>query len=532
MPMARLCVGRHREHRGMSGGESSRRSALLALLVLSVCLSCSRSESGEAAQYPRSWVDNVILISIDSLRADHLGVYGYDEPTSPNLDRLAAQGLVFDKAYSTTSWTLPSHTAMLTGLDDRAHGVRHHETKVAPAISTLAEELGDDDVRTVGFYSGPYLHPTFGLARGFDEYVNCSASVPADAEKKVGLAHFESFKDVTNPILLEKIGQWLASAERVPRNFFFIHMWDVHGHYTPPQEYLDIFDPGYSGKIDGRVYDNADIHPGMAERDLAHLIARYDGEIRYTDDTIAEILRSFEEAGLLASSAVIVVSDHGEEFLEHAAKGHQSTLFEEVLRVPMIIQVAGRRPAEARSQKIVSLIDVYPTVCELLGARCDMEGRVSESLLASYSEGARAKTRNDALADLFHNKYGMIQDAVVVPEGKILRWRMASAELLGTTIRQRLPDQSSVDTAQGTFEIYFDRSALAEEQEGELCKGDDPSPEAKRAKEVLRARVASAKAVGKRLSGGVERKRQLDEETKRRLRALGYMDAAEPQAAP
>src|SRR5690606_23233330 len=122
-------------------------------------------------------------------------------------------------------------------------------------------------------------------------------------------------------------------------------------------------------------------------RDLRHLIARYDGEIRYTDDTIAEILSLFEKAGLLASAAVIVTSDHGQEFFEHGAKGHHTTLFEEVLHVPLILHIPGQKPRVNRDDSVVSLIDIYPTVCELFGEDCAVASKTSESLVKFYSGG-------------------------------------------------------------------------------------------------------------------------------------------------
>ncbi len=485
----------------------------------------TREDRPEVAAAGERHVDNVVLISIDSLRADHLGVYGYQRPTSPALDALAARGLVFDRAYSTTSWTLPSHTAMLTGLDDRAHRVRDQTKRLAPDITTLAEDLADKGIHTVGFYSGPYLHPTFGLGRGFEEYWNCSSVVPKNPEQKVGLTHFASFKDVTNPLILANLSKWLQSGDRKHRNFIFIHMWDVHYAYTPPQRYADMFDADYTGSVNGTVYGNDAINAAMDSRDLQHLIALYDGEIRYTDDTVDAILDRLEEAGILANAAVIVVADHGEEFFEHGSKGHQATLFEEVLKVPMILTVSGRAPKVARVDNVVSLIDVYPTVCALLGASCTGGGPKADSLVGLYDDGPIAPTRNDALANLTISSMRYDHDALVTKDGKVLRW---SGGMSLPLIERVLPDQPIPEQSKGDRwgAIFFDQEQLPAERSGSFL---GPTPGADitgRTLSRLEGRVSEADQLGEKLAVDAADgdPPQLDEETVQRLRALGYME--------
>jgi len=471
-------------------------------------------------------VDNVILISIDSLRADHLGVYGYRRPTSPTLDALAASGLVFDRAYSTTSWTLPAHTAMFTGLDDRAHGVRHHKTKVAAEIPILAEELAEHGVNTIGFYSGPYLHPTFGLGRGFEQYWNSSSVLPKDANRAVGLTHYASLKDVTNPIILANVRKWLAGGGPIgERNFIFIHMWDVHYAYIPPERYLQIFDPDYEGSIDGTVFHNKAVRDGMPPRDLEHLIARYDGEIRYTDDTVREILDLLEAKGLLASAAVIVVADHGDEFFEHHGKGHHRTLFEEVLHVPLIIHIPGRAPTQPRIDKIVSLIDIYPTACGLLDVPCQQLGNASESLVEFFTKGNAFASRNDALADLTVPELLFRHDGIVTPEGKVVRWFNTADHTL-RLVRDDLPDQPLPPTAALGDEptLFFSPSNLVDEQHGEFVKPGAAGETIARVVERLHRRANEADQLHDRLvPSTADNTTVIDEQTKQRLRALGYM---------
>ena len=394
---------------------AGRRRAAFLLLLAST--SCGWGSAVEPGVLPERF-DNVVLISIDSLRADHLGIYGYEAPTSPFLDHLGRTGLVFERAYSTTSWTLPSHTAMLTGLDDLTHGVTDHTRRVPSQLTTLPERLSASGIETVGFFSGPYLHPSFGIAQGFDRYVNCSSSLPRDRDGVSVKQHFESMRDVTNPIVLESVAAWLREP-RAQRTFLFIHLWDVHYDYIPPDATLELFDADYTGSISAEKFESNDaIHAGMDARDLEHIIARYDAEIRATDDTIRQLMAALEDAGLLQNAAILVVSDHGEEFFEHGGKGHHTTLYEEVLHVPLILNVPGRRPVEGRVGQVVSLVDLYPTVCALFGIPCPGEGP-GESLLPLF-RGSTGR-RGDALAHLSIPGLGISENALVSLEGKVIR---------------------------------------------------------------------------------------------------------------
>lgn len=463
--------------------------ARVALLLLFSASACSQP----TLSLP---VDNVVLVSIDSLRADHLGIYGYAPPTSPTLDALGATGVVFDRAYSTTTWTLPSHAALFTGLDDLAHGVVDTGTRLPEAVDTLAESLARAGVHTTGFFSGPYLHPAFGLSQGFDEYVDCT-SLRADlAERRLTPRdHLTSHRDITNPVLLDAIGSWLAKP-RAARNFLFIHMWDVHYDYIPPERYVRLFDPGYGGSVDGRNYVyNTRIHAGMRPRDLQHVIALYDGEIRYTDDTLGSILEMLGKAGLLESAAVIVIADHGEEFFEHGKKGHRNNLFEESLRVPLILQVPGFTPRRSRVDEVVSLVDLYPTVCELLGAPCE-PGRPGVSLLG-FLQLDEPRLRGDALAELTRDS--------------------RKTRLLSLVRRQ---DKVIMRLGRPTIHYIDDPSRERDGLRATARELAEQSPPAKDILERLRTRAESAEAMGAGWASGEEP--VIDAKLRAQLESLGY----------
>lgn len=312
---------------------------------------------------------NVLLISIDSLRADHVGCYGYGRDTTPEIDRLARDGVIFKNHVSTTSWTLPAHISLFTGQDISVHGVTTDGFSLHPAIPTLAEPLQAAGYQTAAFCSSPYMNPAFGFDRGFDLYHNIDTEredyvdtvLPSEIERD------RVHRDITSPRIAELATAWLE--ENADRPFFlFLHFWDPHYDYDPPAPYDRLFNPGYRGKIDGKDYIHNDrVRPGMATEDLEEIIALYDGEIAFTDHHLGLVIEKLKKLDLFDRTLIIVTADHGDEFFEHNNKGHRSTLYEEVIRVPLII----RQPGEKRTGQTISppvgIIDVAPTILDLLG---------------------------------------------------------------------------------------------------------------------------------------------------------------------
>jgi len=355
-------------------GNRLRAVAFLVALILPGCSGVSTTEVDRP---------NIVLVSIDSLRWDHVGSYGYDRPTTPFLDELAAKGIRFENTFSTTSWTLPSHAAMFTGLYDSTHGLVDNGMRLADEHRTLAEMLRDEGYETVGFFGGPYLHPTFGLAQGFEAFHDCMVDAPALAsgtEVRRGLttmARHPSHSDVTGPRTAQRVSEWLEGRSAKPF-FLFLHMWDVHYDYIPPAEYVEMFDADYDGELTGeRFFSNPLIHPELPAPDLEHLLALYDGEIRFTDDILRRIFSELESRGLLENTLVVVTSDHGDEFFEHGYQGHGETLFEEVVRIPLIVSWPGRLEGGRVVTELVRLVDLAPTLAAVAGYddELELEGR-------------------------------------------------------------------------------------------------------------------------------------------------------------
>ena len=353
---------------------------------------------------------NVILISIDSLRADHLGAYGYERRTSPAMDRLAHEGVLFRHTSSTTSWTLPAHMSILTGRSLLGHGVVSDDRRLSDDVPTLAESMKRAGYVTGGIVSAPYLERRFGFDRGFDDY----------DDKTIEFEDYESsYAGITAPRLQETAAAWLR-AHANDRFFLFLHYWDVHYDYDPGPPYDTMFDPDYTGSVDGRnFYFNPAVNAHMDKRDLDHVIALYDGEIRLVDDHIAKLRSVLEGLGIADRTVVVVTADHGDEFFEHGRKGHHRTLYDEVLRVPLILFVPGVRPARQDIETEASVIDIAPTIAALVGAP-PLDGAEGRDL-SPLAFGAAPDYLRRTFAELYRRKSLNMQAAIRFGPQKVIQ---------------------------------------------------------------------------------------------------------------
>ncbi len=357
---------------------------------------------GEGDDGPRP---NVVLISIDTLRSDHLGCYGYPRETSPAIDRLAEEGVLFENHVSSSPWTLPGHAAIFTSMSDSVHGCVDTDFALAPGFTTLAERFRDGGYRTAGFFAGPYLHPVFGLHQGFDHYENCTSyrEVLDGGDVKDWAMDPEvmrsSHQDVTNPTVYGAGRKWMEEHRGAPF-FVFLHLWDVHFDFIPPPPYDTMFDPDYDGEITGRNFFFDDrINAQLPQRDKDHLVALYDGEIAWTDSFIDRILDDLATWGIEEDTIVVITSDHGEEFFEHGGKAHRTTLFDEQIRVPLILRHPGRLEADVRVGAQTRSIDIAPTLLELAGLPRDEE--MMGSSLVGLADGEPLGFDNAAVSELF-----------------------------------------------------------------------------------------------------------------------------------
>lgn len=466
-----------------------------AAIVLAAALLCAACSSPEPNPGERT-AQNVVIVCIDTLRADHVGAYGYGREVTPFIDGLASAGTVFENAYAHSNWTVPSTASLLTSRYPSEHGagiegemrLLGEDTpllQIRDGVETLATHLDRDGFRTGLFSANPFLFGRF--KNGFDA---------AEVGRK-------NASDLTTAAL-----GWL---DRAPGERFFLYLqyMDLHEPVEPPPPFFNLF-PVAAGGGRGREHAGWSFGGIKHRRELddpafrayrAHRVALYDGALRYVDEEVKRLFRRLEEAGLAENTLVVITSDHGEELWDHALEqgaagkdprgfwgvGHGHTMYEELLRVPLILH----GPAVARGRRVACParhIDVMPTVLELLGlpGHAGARGRSLVPLFASNPDQEECS----AVPILAESPaYG--------PDARSVTWK-----------GRKLIELS------GGGELLFD----LREDPGERVNLADRQPHL----------AEGLRAIRERELAGSERPVRsesipLDEETKRELRALGYL---------
>ncbi len=362
--------------------------AYAGILFLAVCLTLAKSEA--AALRP-----NVILISIDTLAADHMGLHGYFRDTTPFLTKFAGENVMFENTFSQAAYTLPSHMSMFTGLYVDTHKIftRMPLTTLDLKYLTLAQVLKANGYKTVWMATtrDPHLSPSRGLGRGFDELHD------VDFEMGKGLTHVKS--------LLGKL--------KTKPFFLFLHTYMVHDPYHPIAPYDRIYVPSNYPKVvvdKDKLFKLTPFIPAPIEPDLslyvqrylharinffkqfdrgdpgamAHMAALYDGGIRTADDAMKEVFATFKKLGLYENSLIVVTSDHGEAFNQHGYYGHFRPTYEEI-HVPLIMKIPGTAPKRIKASTLS--IDIMPTILDSLKivGPGNLEGRSLLPLIAGQA---------------------------------------------------------------------------------------------------------------------------------------------------
>lgn len=343
---------------------------------------------------------NVLLISIDTLRGDRLGAYGYPRPVSPAIDQFAADGVVFEQAIAQAPWTAPSHASFLTSLypSQLRLGTFLEPGRIHGDAVTLAEALRERGFATAALVAGGFVRKDLGFDQGFDTFEEGVRTMRATVDKALG---------------------WLdgRAGERAPF-FLFLHTYDVHKYYPPDDERARFVRP-YSGplKIERALAaaiqrnDNHEWREALGPADMQLIGDLYDASVAAVDAEIGRLLQALRERGLFDSTVIAITSDHGEEFLEHGRTGHGFNLYDENLRVPLILRHPRLAPARVAAQ--VRLLDLAPTLAELAGVpRPPSWQGVS---LLPYAAGA-----TDALLPAFAEAAHVPQKAVRTPEHKFI----------------------------------------------------------------------------------------------------------------
>ena len=332
---------------------------------------------------------NVVLIVVDTLRADNLTHYGYSRATSSGLADFAAHSTLFSQAYATSSWTQPSVASLFTGILPSSHRVLIQGRVLSPDFETLAERLSRAGWSSSAFSGNLFIGSRTGSDQGFENFVGHDGDVLA-------------YPDVAD--MLDSVDSWLVHPERaMPPLFLYFQPMNSHGPYTVPEERRDDllgYEPDtnfrYRGEImqsivrDGNLEARARVTPEI----LQSLTDQYDTAVRYSLDSVGELLNLLKARNLYDDSLIIVTSDHGEELFDHGGFSHAYSLYEEVVRVPLWIKL----PGQTRASQIdhpVSLLDIYPTVLDLfdLEASQDLHGTSLLPLLGKDTSSAPGSSR-------------------------------------------------------------------------------------------------------------------------------------------
>lgn len=348
---------------------------------------------------------NIILLVMDSVRAANVSCYGYERRTTPNLDALAAEGVLFEQAISVGCWTLPVHASLFTGLYPSSHGLTISKDALPSDFPTLAGRLKELNYQTACFSNNAYVSEITRLTQQFDTVEDIWRVTNPRGIKRTKMwklrKWLERFGPITKPVIgaarilqriraivkrrgnrgdqgarltNEIIRSWLAESRDSEKPFFiFVNYMEPHEPYNPPHPYDRRFMPEKFGPWRvAQVGNNKDILQNRSGKryreDLEIIQALYDGELNYLDQRIGELLQMLASEDMLDDTVVIVTSDHGDSLGEHEHIGHRMALYEQLVHVPLIIRYPrGFRPG-TRVAEQVSLIDLYPTLLELAGA--------------------------------------------------------------------------------------------------------------------------------------------------------------------
>lgn len=467
---------------------------LVALAALCSMLGCQANDHTPAGRGSCQGC-NLVLISLDTLRADRLGVYGHTRNTSPMIDAIAADGVVFNQAFAQSTWTLPSHFSILTGLYPSRHRVVHGQAVLSADVPTLPEILRNHGYRTAAFTGAGYVKESWGY-RGFDLYDEVS-----------GVVHpwEKTWASV------RRAAEWARGAQQP--FFLFFHTYGPHAPHTPRPE-DDIFvAEDYRGPINtipdiqtepclpeldrlctqkhAEYFTRLDDRGLLSQRDVDRILAAYDGEVRSTDAIVAHLWHALDAAGLLGNTVIGITSDHGESFepstvVSPRRYGHTNPYFE-VVRVPMIIRSPSTRLPDV-SGRPVETIDLLPTLMDLV--EIDVPAEIDGRSLLEYGSDVLAGA---AIYEHWGSKAGgRLAVGIVRGPWHLIKWSKRPAELY------------DLDSGTGPYRSVDDRHP-----------------------EIVTSLSAALdrwqQVLDDRGRGSDSSKQELDIETRAQLEALGYL---------
>lgn len=412
-----------------SGGRF-RPTWLAAAFVALAVLGCGAGNRAPARRF------NVLLITVDTLRPDHLGCYGYDRPTSPNIDRLAAGGVRFRTAITAAGRTVQSFPSILTGVYPMVHGLRY-EGQSSDALGSRTTLTGL--LKAAGYASFAVTQGlNVGLHRDFDMY---DPDIYIDPQGRKVMVPTRNDRDASR-----KAAQWLRARRGATAPFFLWMRYNApHWPYDPPAPFTERFDPGYRG----RHTFNDEPRPGLErgdiifgktrlpERELQHAVAHYDGEVAYADAAIGDLLKTLEDLGEFDRTMVVLTADHGENLGEHDYFfEHGAYLYDATVRVPLILRAPTLLPTGRTVNAQARTIDIVPTILDLLGL--SIPAGMQGISLAGRARGETSGAAPPAYSESGRNFYPENPRQYV--DGVAGKWRMVRTDRYKLIMIPRKPE--------------------------------------------------------------------------------------------
>ena len=389
------------------------------------------SDSGSSEGKP-----NILWIVMDTVRADHLSCYGYDRNTTPNIDKIASEGILYENAIANGPWTLPSHASMFTGMIPSKHGADAEHYWLENKFETIAEVLSSNGYETFEYSNNMWVGPRTNMQQGFDTILvnNGGIRLPTMSSPRFELPDYlmisRAKQYIENEILLMDDGaqktngvvtKWIADAHQADMPFFvFINYMEAHSPFHPPEEYAAPYlGEGVSFteamKVPRPVWQYIAGSYNMREHDFEVLRALYDGEISYLDFRIGQLLDYVRDLGILDSTIVIITSDHGENIGDHQLLDHQLCVYDTLIHVPLIIRYPGLAEAGLRVDEQVQLTDIFPTILDIVGINLSSEAQLQGHSLVKdveHPESEFAISENRVTYEALH----LIHDAKINAE--------------------------------------------------------------------------------------------------------------------
>jgi len=439
---------------------------------------------------------NVIFIVVDALRADHVGAYGHSRPTTPFLDRFAEQSVLFERAYSATSWTLPSLASYMSSVYPSVHGLRKRpdqedHNRLPEEFVTLAESLSEHGLHTASITAQPWLSDQTGLTQGFDHVSTVGNATHVDEAHQVTRA----------------LTAWLRENHEQPF-FLYAHYMGPHSPYEAPPRYkgrftaelertatVDRFEQLYEEQNQLLAYREIVTHArdeGLTAADIEYLSAQYDEKLAYADSQLGVLFDEVRQLGLLDDTLIVITADHGEAFFEHGTIFHGQHVHEELVRVPLIVRLPGARMADRRVVSVAETIDIYPTIHDVLEL--------------SVPEGIQGQS----LVPLMHGEEG---DGVAFSEG--FGYRIATRDWSSLYDYSMTPERTDTIVPRAMYHLATDPLERVEldpvggpAQSRHVRLANQVWQEINDVAEYWQAQPAAA---------------EIDPETAARLRSLGYL---------